>query len=102
MIGATRKVTQDLELLPHDRQIGQTGVSVNPKLIIALAVSGAPQHVDYIGDRATILSFNVDPEAPMMKLNDQKARPVVHPITGDVWQTIPAFIEAVREKLRNG
>ncbi len=100
MIGATRKVTQDLELLPADRQIGQTGVSVNPKLIIALAVSGAPQHVDYIGDRAVILSFNVDPDAPLMKLNEQRKTPLVHPIVGDVWDTVPRFVEAIREHLR--
>lgn len=102
MIGATRKVTQDLELLPMDRQIGQTGVSVNPKLILALAVSGAPQHVDYIGERATIISFNIDPEAPLMRLNNQRPKPIVHPIVGDVRETVPAFIEAVRKRVRGG
>ncbi len=100
MIGATRKVTQDLELLPMDRQIGQTGVAVNPRLIIALAVSGAPQHVDYIGERAVILSFNIDPDAPLMRLNDVRPKPIVHPIVGDVWQTVPRFIEALRKRLR--
>jgi electron transfer flavoprotein-quinone oxidoreductase len=100
MVGATRKVTQDLELLPMDRQIGQTGVSVNPKLIIALAVSGAPQHVDYIGERATILSFNIDADAPLMKLNDQRPKPIVHPIVGDVWDTVPRFLEGLRRRLK--
>ena len=85
-----------------DRQIGQTGVSVNPRLILALAVSGAPQHVDYIGERATIISFNLDAEAPLMKLNSQRPKPVVHPIVGDVWETVPAFIEAVRKRVREG
>jgi electron transfer flavoprotein alpha subunit len=98
MVGATRKVTQDLELLPMDRQIGQTGASVNPQLIIALAVSGAPQHVDYIGERATILSFNIDPEAPLMRLNEHRPKPVVHPIVGDVWETVPRFLEALRRR----
>lgn len=102
MIGGTRKVTQDLELLPSDRQIGQTGVSVNPRLIIALAVSGAPQHVDYIGDRAVILSFNIDPDAPLMRLNDHRAKPAVYAIPGDVRQTIPRFIEALRDRLQRG
>jgi electron transfer flavoprotein alpha subunit len=99
MVGATRKVTQDLELLPMDRQIGQTGASVNPRLIVALAVSGAPQHLDYIGERATILSFNIDPDAPLMKLNEQRAKPVVHPIVGDVWDTVPRFLEGLRRRL---
>jgi len=82
-----------------DRQIGQTGASVNPRLIVALAVSGAPQHLDYIGERATILSFNIDPDAPLMKLNEQRAKPVVHPIVGDVWDTVPRFLEGLRRRL---
>ncbi len=99
MIGATRKVTQDLELLPTDRQIGQTGVRVNPDLILALGVSGAPQHIDYIGEKATIFSFNIDPDAPLMTLNEDRPAPVVHPITGDMFETIPAFINNIREEL---
>jgi len=101
MVGATRKVTQDLELLPMDRQIGQTGASVNPRLIVALAVSGAPQHLDYIGERATILSFNIDPDAPLMTLNERRARPIVHPIVGDVWDTVPRFLEGLRRRLED-
>ncbi len=98
MIGATRKVTQDLEVLPMDRQIGQTGTRVDPKVMVALAVSGAPQHIDWVGDGAVVLSFNKDPDAPLMRLNDQRARPVVHPIVGDVRETIPRFIAALREQ----
>ncbi len=96
MIGATRKVTQDLELLPDDRQIGQTGVRVSPKVLVALAVSGAPQHVDWIDDDTVILAFNIDPDAPLMKLNEQRPTPVVHPIVGNVRDTVPRFIAALR------
>jgi electron transfer flavoprotein alpha subunit len=96
MIGGTRKVTQDLEVLPMDRQIGQTGVRVSPKVLVALGVSGAPQHVDWIGDHTVILAFNIDPEAPLMKLNEQRPTPVVHPIVGDVKETVPRFIAALR------
>ncbi|MGD8816717.1 MAG: FAD-binding protein, partial [Acidobacteriota bacterium] len=99
MIGATRKVTQDLETLPVELQIGQTGVRVDPKLVVALGVSGAPQHLDWIGDAAVILSFNTDPDAPLMRLNEQRPRPIVHPIVGDVHKTIPRFIEVLRAKL---
>ncbi len=102
MIGATRKVTQDLETLPVERQIGQTGVRVGPKVLIALAVSGAPQHVDWIADDAVVLSFNIDPDAPLMKLNEHRPRPVVHAIVGDVRETIPRFIAAVRDKIAAG
>jgi electron transfer flavoprotein alpha subunit len=93
MLGATRKVTQDLKLLPLEAQIGQTGVRVNPKLIIALGISGAPQHIDYIGTRAEILCFNKDPDAPLMKLNQARPAPRVHPIVGDLFVTVRELIE---------
>ena len=93
MFGATRKVTQDLKLLPLDAQIGQTGVRVNPKLIIALGISGAPQHTDYLGSRAEILCFNKDREAPLMKLNQNRPAPRVHPIPGDLFVTVRELIE---------
>jgi electron transfer flavoprotein alpha subunit len=88
LFGATRKVTQDLKLLPLDAQIGQTGVRVNPKLIIALGISGAPQHIDYIGTRAEIVCLNKDREAPLMKLNQTRSAPRVHPIAGDLFVTV--------------
>lgn len=93
LLGATRKVTQDLKLLPLEAQIGQTGVRVNPKLIIAMGVSGAPQHIDYLGTRAEILVFNKDPEAPLMKLNQTRSAPHVHPIAGDLFLTVKELIE---------
>jgi electron transfer flavoprotein-quinone oxidoreductase len=97
-LGATRKVTQDLKLLPLSHQIGQTGARVNPKLILALGISGAPQHMDYIGDRAVIFAFNKDPQAPLMKLNETRPAPVVHPIVGDLFVTIPKLIEMLSAK----
>jgi electron transfer flavoprotein alpha subunit len=87
LFGATRKVTQDLKLQPLEAQIGQTGVRVNPKLVIALGISGAPQHIDYLGTRAEILCFNKDREAPLMKLNQTRSAPRVHPIAGDLFAT---------------
>jgi alkylation response protein AidB-like acyl-CoA dehydrogenase/electron transfer flavoprotein alpha subunit len=92
MFGATRKVTQDLKLLPLEAQIGQTGVSVNPKIIICLGISGAPQHIDYLGSRAEVLCFNKDPEAPLMKLNQGRSAPRVHPIAGDLFVTVRELI----------
>jgi len=98
MFGATRKVTQDLKLLPLAAQIGQTGARVNPKLIIALGISGAPQHIDYLGGRAQILCFNKDPDAPLMKLNQARTGPRVHPIEGDLFVTIRKLISRLSEK----
>ncbi len=99
MVGATRKVTQDLELLPDDRQIGQTGTRVEPEILFALGVSGAPQHIDYIGERTTIFSFNIDEDAPLMTLNEDRPAPLVHPIHGDLFETVPRFIEEVQSRL---
>jgi electron transfer flavoprotein alpha subunit len=98
MFGATRKVTQDLKLQPLEAQIGQTGVRVNPKLIIALGISGAPQHVDYVGTRAEILCFNKDTEAPLMKLTQTRPAPKVHPIAGDLFVTVRAAMEELKKK----
>ena len=92
MFGATRKVTQDLKLLPLEAQIGQTGVRVNPKIVIRLGISGAPQHIDYLGTRAQVLCFNKDPEAPLMKLNRTHPSPRVHPIEGDLFVTVRELV----------
>jgi electron transfer flavoprotein alpha subunit len=96
MIGGTRKVVEELKLLGPEQQIGQTGMSVNPKLIISIGVSGAPQHVDYIGERATIIAFNKDPEAALMTLNQRRARPKVVAIVGDLFETVPQFTAALK------
>ena len=97
LFGATRKVTQDLKLQPLEAQIGQTGVRVNPKLIIALGISGAPQHIDYVGTRAEILCFNKDTEAPLMKLNQTRPAPRVHPIAGDLFVSVRQLIEELKK-----
>jgi alkylation response protein AidB-like acyl-CoA dehydrogenase/flavin-dependent dehydrogenase/electron transfer flavoprotein alpha/beta subunit/ferredoxin-like protein FixX len=98
VIAGSRKVTEELHLLPPDRQIGQSGVSVNPQVLLAIGISGAPQHLNYIGPRATILAFNRDPEAPIMTLNQRQARPRVLPIVGDLFQTVPALTAALIEQ----
>jgi hypothetical protein len=95
MVGGSRKVTEELRLLSADRQIGQTGTSVNPRVLLAIGISGAPQHLGYIGTRATILAFNRDPEAPIMTLNQRQRLPRVFPIVGDLFETVPAFTAAL-------
>lgn len=96
MLGGTRKVVEELKLLAPDQQIGQTGQSVNPRVIISIGVSGAPQHIDYIGERATIIAFNKDPDAPLMTLNKRRARPKVVPIVGDLYELVPKFTAALK------
>ena len=97
MIGGSRKVTEELHILPADRQIGQSGVSVNPRILLAIGISGAPQHLNYIGPRAAVIAFNRDPEAPLLTLNRRQPRPRVFPVVGDLFETVPAFIAALQE-----
>ncbi|MGH9120140.1 MAG: mycofactocin-associated electron transfer flavoprotein alpha subunit, partial [Acidimicrobiales bacterium] len=66
-VGATRVVT-DRGWLDHHRQIGTTGVAVDPRLYVALAISGAVQHVNGIGAAEHVVSVNTDPHCPMMAL----------------------------------
>jgi hypothetical protein len=98
VIGGSRKVTEELHLLPTDRQIGQSGVSVNPRILLAIGISGAPQHLSYIGPRATVLAFNRDSEAPIMTLNRRQPRPRVFSIVGDLFETVPALIAALKRE----
>jgi alkylation response protein AidB-like acyl-CoA dehydrogenase/flavin-dependent dehydrogenase/ferredoxin-like protein FixX len=98
VVGGSRKVTEELHLLPVDRQIGQSGVSVNPQILLAIGVSGAPQHLNYIGPRATIVAFNRDPEAPIMTLNQRQPKPRVFPVVGDLFQTVPALVAALQKE----
>ena len=63
-VGATRVVT-DAGWVGHDRQIGTTGVVVDPEVYVAFGVSGAVQHVSGLGTPAHIISVNTDPHCPM-------------------------------------
>jgi electron transfer flavoprotein alpha subunit len=67
--GATRVVT-DLGWMPTDRQIGTTGVTVDPELYLAFGISGAVQHVSGLGRPEHVISVNTDASCPMMALAD--------------------------------
>lgn len=67
--GATRVVT-DTGLVPHERQIGTTGVSVSPRLYMAFGVSGAVQHTGGLGDPRHVVAVNLDASCPMMSMAD--------------------------------
>jgi electron transfer flavoprotein alpha subunit len=68
-LGATRVVT-DRGWVGHERQIGTTGVVVEPKVYVAFAISGAVQHTSGLGQPDQIVSVNTDPSCPMMQLAD--------------------------------
>ncbi len=68
-LGATRVVT-DRGWVGHERQIGTTGVVVDPRLYVAFGISGAVQHTSGLGQPDHIVSVNTDPSCPMMQLAD--------------------------------
>jgi electron transfer flavoprotein alpha subunit len=67
--GATRVVT-DAGWMSYDRQIGTTGVAVNPELYVAFGISGAAQHVGGLGAPEHVVSVNTDPSCPMTLMAD--------------------------------
>jgi hypothetical protein len=68
-MGATRVAT-DAGWTGHERQIGTTGVSIDPDLYVALGVSGASQHTGGLGSPDHIVSVNLDASCPMTALAD--------------------------------
>lgn len=66
-LGGTR-VASDAGWIPFERQIGTTGVAVNPRLYLAFAISGATQHTSGLGSPDHIISVNTDPGCPMMTM----------------------------------
>jgi electron transfer flavoprotein alpha subunit len=68
-MGATRVVT-DRGWVAHERQIGTTGVVVDPRLYLAFGISGAVQHTSGLGRPDHIVSVNLDAHCPMMQLAD--------------------------------
>jgi len=67
--GATRVAT-DAGWTGYERQIGTTGVTVDPDLYVALGVSGATQHTGGIGTPRHVVSVNTDPSCPMTAMAD--------------------------------
>ncbi|MGB5756185.1 MAG: mycofactocin-associated electron transfer flavoprotein alpha subunit, partial [Acidimicrobiales bacterium] len=67
--GGTRVVT-DWGWLPVERQIGTTGVTVDPSLYVAFGISGAVQHTAGLGSPTHVISINLDPHCPMMGMAD--------------------------------
>ena len=84
-VGASRAAV-DAGFCDHDRQIGQTGVTVRPKLYIACGISGQIQHIAGMQESSMIISINNDPDAPINTIAD-------YVINGTVEEVIPKMIK---------
>ena len=91
-VGATRAAV-DAGFCEGERQIGQTGVTVRPKLYIACGISGAVQHRAGMEQSAKIISINTDPDAPINAIAD-------YTIIGDVMTVIPQFMACYKNNLK--
>ena len=84
-VGASRAAV-DAGFIEHERQIGQTGVTVRPKLYIACGISGQIQHIAGMQDSSIIISINNDPNAPINTIAD-------YVITGNIEDVVPKLIK---------
>ncbi len=88
-VGASRAAV-DAGWVDHDRQIGQTGITVHPKVYIACGISGQIQHIAGMQDSGIVISINNDPDAPINKIAD-------YVITGTVEDVVPKLMKYYKQ-----
>jgi electron transfer flavoprotein alpha subunit len=89
VVGCSRSAVE-AGWLPLERQVGQTGKTVRPKIYFACGISGAIQHLVGMQDSDVIIAINQDKNAPIFEVAS-------YGIVGDLFQVIPAITKRIRE-----
>lgn len=92
-VGGTRPLAEDRKWFSE--WVGLSGKKVKPELYIGCGISGMIQHIAGIRDSKVIVAINKDPEAPIFEVAD-------YAVVGDIYQIIPALIEALKQTLKHG
>lgn len=77
--------------LPRTRQVGRSGMTVKPRLYLALGISGAPEHVEGMKSSMTIVAVNTDAKAPIFEVAH-------YGVVADILTFVPKLTEALRKK----
>jgi electron transfer flavoprotein alpha subunit len=89
-IGVSRVVV-DMGIKPKNQQVGQSGITVSPKLYIVAGVSGAIQHLVGMKSSDVIIAINTDANAPIFGVSD-------YGVVGDLYDIVPKLVEAIKKE----